>query len=81
MSESLRVASSSSPSSSEFFCVVVAMAVAEEKDEEVVVLPKKITIGVCVMEKKVKCDSEVLSPFHAGSSVPLSFSGFCSFFG
>ncbi|KAL1322656.1 hypothetical protein HN51_006140 [Arachis hypogaea] len=37
------------------------MALADEKDDEVVVPQKKITIGVCVMEKKVKCDSEVFS--------------------
>lgn len=41
----------------------MAMATAEEE----AVAVKKITIGVCVMEKKVKCGSEVLSLilFHA----------------
>ncbi|XP_052728232.1 inositol hexakisphosphate and diphosphoinositol-pentakisphosphate kinase VIP2 isoform X1 [Vigna angularis] len=34
---------------------------AEEMDEEVVLAAKKITIGVCVMEKKVKCGYEVFS--------------------
>ncbi|KAK7295321.1 hypothetical protein RJT34_18227 [Clitoria ternatea] len=34
---------------------------AVEKDEEGVVVVKKIMIGVCVMEKKVKCGSEVFS--------------------
>ncbi|XP_020211346.1 inositol hexakisphosphate and diphosphoinositol-pentakisphosphate kinase VIP2 isoform X1 [Cajanus cajan] len=34
---------------------------AEEKDEEGVFAAKKITIGVCVMEKKVKCGYEVFS--------------------
>ncbi|KAK7340486.1 hypothetical protein VNO77_21191 [Canavalia gladiata] len=34
---------------------------AEEKDEDGVIAAKKITIGVCVMEKKVKCGSEVFS--------------------
>ncbi|CAJ1827892.1 unnamed protein product [Sphenostylis stenocarpa] len=33
----------------------------EEMDEEGVMAAKKITIGVCVMEKKVKCGYEVLS--------------------
>ncbi|QCE12547.1 inositol hexakisphosphate/diphosphoinositol-pentakisphosphate kinase [Vigna unguiculata] len=34
---------------------------AEEMDEEVVLAAKKIAIGVCVMEKKVKCGYEVFS--------------------
>lgn len=34
------------------------MKMKKEKEEESV--GKKITIGVCVMEKKVKCGSEVL---------------------
>ncbi|XP_022635700.1 inositol hexakisphosphate and diphosphoinositol-pentakisphosphate kinase VIP2 isoform X2 [Vigna radiata var. radiata] len=34
---------------------------AEEMDEELVLAAKKITIGVCVMEKKVKCGYEVFS--------------------
>lgn len=34
---------------------------AEEKADEGVVEAKKIMIGVCVMEKKVKCGFEVLS--------------------
>ncbi|XP_027353223.1 inositol hexakisphosphate and diphosphoinositol-pentakisphosphate kinase VIP2-like isoform X4 [Abrus precatorius] len=34
---------------------------AEEKGEEGVVAAQKITVGVCVMEKKVKCGSEVFS--------------------
>ncbi|KAK7374491.1 hypothetical protein VNO80_07921 [Phaseolus coccineus] len=34
---------------------------AEEMDEELVFAANKITIGVCVMEKKVKCGYEVFS--------------------
>ncbi|KAL9297151.1 hypothetical protein ACSQ67_023047 [Phaseolus vulgaris] len=34
---------------------------AEEMDEELVLAANKITIGVCVMEKKVKCGYEVFS--------------------
>ncbi|KAL2334150.1 hypothetical protein Fmac_015363 [Flemingia macrophylla] len=33
----------------------------EDKDEDGVLAMKKITIGVCVMEKKVKCGYKVFS--------------------
>lgn len=35
-------------------------AMADDKDEEGGFAAQKITIGVCVMEKKVKCGYEVL---------------------
>lgn len=36
-------------------------AMADDKDEEGGFAAQKITIGVCVMEKKVKCGYEVKS--------------------
>jgi hypothetical protein len=51
------------------FCVSREREKERERErvlERMIEMEKKITIGVCVMEKKVKCGSEVLS--------------FCSFF-